>query len=85
MAVVKLRERDKKKLDKLTLTIKMLRGKASKSEVLGFSLSFAENNLNEFISAAFPDLEKESIVQVIKNPVSGERTDARRVKEYLYT
>jgi hypothetical protein len=52
---------------------------------VGYSLSFAENNLNEFIVAALPDLEKESMVKVLRSPLSGDKTDARRVKEYLYS
>ena len=71
-------------MDKLTATISKVKGKASKSEVVGLSVRFAQQNMDEFLGAVLKDLETEPILGTLRNPVEGERTDARRVEEYLY-
>ncbi len=81
---MKLREIDKKKLDKLRSTIIKVKGKASKSEVLGLSLSFAEKNLDQFIATGLVDLKNEPVLDLIRKPASGQKTNAKKVKEYLY-
>lgn len=84
MAVVKLRETDKKKLDKLTSAVSRAKGKANKSEVLGLSLSFVEQNLDEFLATSVADLKDEPLLEILRHPAAGQKTNASKVKEYLY-
>lgn len=84
MAVVKLRKEDQKTLDRLQSTIRGMKMGTSKSEVLGLSLRFAHSKLDEFVATVIEDLERESVIDLLRNPREGEKTDARRVEEYLY-
>jgi hypothetical protein len=82
---VKLRERDKKTLEKLALSVSKLKGQTSNSEVVGLSLSFASSNLDEFLDGILKEVKNESIIKMLRNPVRGRsRTDARKIEEYLY-
>jgi len=84
LAVVKLREADQKILDELKSKVKAVKGEASASEVLGLSLQFARSRVDEFVDAVSKELEGDSILDLLRNPGQGEKTDARKVDEYLY-
>lgn len=84
MAVVKLRKEDQKILGRLESTIKAVKGETSRSEVLGLSLKFTHSKLDEFLATVLKNLEDESVLDLVRNPGEGEKTDARRVEEYLY-
>ena len=85
LAVVKLRETDKKKLEKLTSAVSRMKGKANTSEVLGLSLSFVEKNLDEFLAMTISDLSDEPALNIIRHAAKGQKSDATKVKEYLYS
>ncbi len=84
MAVVKLRKEDQELLDKLKSTVKAVRGEASGSEVLGLSLRFTHSKLDEFVATVVKNLTNESVLDVLRHPSEGGKTDARKVEEYLY-
>lgn len=82
--MVKLRKEDELRLERLAQEIMKVKGKESKSKVLGLSLKFAQENLNEFLATVLGDLEGEPMLRVLRTPAVGQKTDARKVKEYLY-
>lgn len=84
--VVKLRERDKKILETLASSVSKIKGQTSNSEVVGLSLNFASSNIDGFLEVILKDVRDEPIIKMLRKPVRkrGERTDARRVEEYLY-
>ncbi len=84
MPVVKLRKEDQRILDELKSKIKAVRGETSGSEVLGLSLRFTHSKLDEFVATVIKNLENESVLDLLRHPSDGEKTDARRVEEYLY-
>ncbi len=47
-------------------------------------MRFAHSKLDEFVATVIEDLERESVIDLLRNPREGEKTDARRVEEYLY-
>ncbi len=81
---MKLRKEDQELLDKLKSTVKAVRGEASGSEVLGLSLRFTHSRLDEFVATVVKNLANEPILDVLRHPSEGAKTDARRVEEYLY-
>lgn len=84
MSVVKLRKEDQKIFDELKSRIKDLKGDASGSEVLSLSLRFTQSRLDDFLAAVIKNLENEPVLDLLRNPGDGERTDARKAEEYLY-
>jgi predicted AAA+ superfamily ATPase len=84
LAVVKLRKEDQKILEELKSKVKTVKGETSGSEVLGLSLRFTYSKTDEFLATVIKNLEKESVLDLLRNPSEGEKTDARRVEEYLY-
>ena len=86
MAVVKLRERDKETLEKLGTCISRIKGETSNSEIVGLSLDFASSNMDKFLEEILNDVRDEPIISMLKKPAGkrGERTDARKIEEYLY-
>jgi hypothetical protein len=83
-SVVKLRKNDRKVLETLLSKVWRVRKDATKSEILGLSLRFAESNLDRFLETALRDLETEPMFDILRHPARGAKTDARRVEEYLY-
>jgi hypothetical protein len=87
MAVVKLRERDKEILEKLTFSVSKIKGRSSNSEVVGLSVRFASSNMDTFLEGILKEIKDEPIIQMLRRPRGGKRgqkTDARRIEEYLY-
>ena len=84
MAVVKLRKGDEKILDGLESTIRAVKGRTNKAEAVGLGLRFAYSKLDEFVVTILKDVESEPLLDLVRNPSDGEKTDARRVEEYLY-
>ena len=84
MSVVKLRKEDQKVFDELKSRIKDVKGDTNGSEVLSLSLRFTRSRLDDFLAAVIKNLEDEPILDLLRNPGNGERTDARKVEEYLY-
>ncbi len=85
MAFSKLKKNDKKTKDKLTSAVSKVKGKANKSEVLGFSLRFAQQNLNRFLASLLEDLERDPLLEILRNPARGKKTDAKKIEKYLYS
>jgi translation initiation factor RLI1 len=85
LAVVKLRKHDKETLEKLASSISKVKGHTSNSEVVSLSLSFARSNIDRFLDGILKDEENEPLIQMLRKPArKGERTDARKIEEYLY-
>lgn len=84
MSVVKLRKEDQKIFNELKSRIKDVKGNVSGSEVLSLSLRFTQSKLDDFLAAIIKNLEDEPALDLLRNPGDGERTDARKVEEYLY-
>ncbi|MGA2664061.1 MAG: hypothetical protein ABSF83_03870 [Nitrososphaerales archaeon] len=84
MPVVKLRNKDREVFDELRSRINDVKGDTSGSEVLSLALRFARSRLDVFLATIVQDLEGEPVLDLLRNPGDGERTDARRADEYLY-
>ena len=85
MSVVKLRKRDKEMLAKLASAVQSVKGKTSNSEVVGLALKLAESNMHEFLRMVLKDVEDDPVLGLLRNPAKrGEKTDARKIEEYLY-
>jgi len=61
-----------------------VKGETSGSEVLGLSLRVTRSKLDEFVATVIKNLENESVLDLLRVPIDGEKTDARKVEEYLY-
>ena len=81
---MKVRREDWKIFEELKSRIKDVKGNASSSEVLGLSLRFTQSRLDDFLASVIRSLESEPILDLVRNPGVGERTDARKAEEYLY-
>lgn len=84
MSVVKLRKEDQKIFDELKSRVKDIKGSVSGSEVLSLSLHFTRLKLDDFLATVIKNIENEPILDLLRNPGEGERTDARKTEEYLY-
>ncbi len=61
-----------------------VKGRTTKAEAVGLGLRFAYSNLGGFLSTMLKEVENETVLELVRKPVMGERTDARNVEEYLY-
>jgi hypothetical protein len=84
LSVVKLRKEDQKVFDDLKSRIKDVKGNVSGSEVLSLSLRFTQSKLDDFLAVVIKNLEDEPVLDLLRNPGDGDRTDARKAEEYLY-
>ena len=86
MSVVKLRKKDKETLAKLTAAVQRVKGKTSSSEVVGLALKMANTNIDEFLKTILKNIEDEPVLELLRKPAKrGEKTDARKIEEYLYS
>lgn len=85
MSVVKLRKRDRETLQELSSAVERLKGQTSNSEVVGLALALAKSKVDEFLKMTMKDVEGEPLLELLKRQArKGEKTDARRIEEYLY-
>jgi len=86
MSVVKLRKKDKETLEELVSAVQNLKGETSHSEVIGLALKLARTNIDEFLEIILKDIKDEPMLELLRKPARrGEKTDARRIEEYLYS
>ena len=69
----------------LTSAVENLKGQTSNSEVVGLALKLAKSNMDKFLEIILKDIKDEPMLELLRNPARrGEKTDARRIEEYLY-